>query len=475
VVVIGAGLAGLCTALACAEDGATVAVLEAGAVGGRTTGHSTAKLTALHGDVYSRLRRGKGAEAAAVYASANAAAVRALGDTIGRLGIDCALTAATTYTCAETSEGIARVEDEADAARAAGLPVELVTAALEVPAAVAVALADQAHLDPVSLCRGLAAEIRRLGGTVAEGVRVLEIDEADDGCTVAAEGVTIACDAAVVTTHLPVVDPAFLAARVRPERSYVVAGPSASLAPAGMYLSVDRGWSVRPAATPEGPVVLVGGAGHSMTDDVDGVRHLDDLEAAASATFGVGARYRWSAFDYTTTDGVPFIGRLAPRSHRRFVATGFGKWGISHSMVAATLISDLIAGRDNPHHALYDSTRIVATVSRDLVSNTVDVAQRFVGDRIRARRRPADALPDPGCGVVVHREGATVAIARSADGRVHAVDAACTHLGCIVGFNDADQTWDCPCHGSRFALDGTVLDGPATHPLRPIPLSNDGE
>lgn len=474
VAVIGAGLAGLCTALLCAEDGASVAVFEAGSVGGRTTGHSTAKLTALHSATYSTLTRGKGADAAAHYAAANLEAVRAMGDTIERLGIDCALVEATAFVCAATTDGVATIEEEAEAALAAGLPIELVDGEqLEVPALAAVALAGQAHLDPVQLCRGLAAEIRRLGGVVLEGVRVEGVDESDEGCTVTAGDITVRCGAAVITTHLPIVDPAFLSGRIRPERSYVVAGPSSTHAPEGMYIAIDAGWSVRPANTADGPMVLVGGEGHAMTDHVDSARHFRSLEELALSTFGVEARYRWSAFDYATTDGVPFIGRLAPRASRRYVATGFHKWGIAHSMVSARLISDLIAGRENPHLDTYDATRILPSISRDLVTNSLKVAQRYVGDRICARRRPSDELPEAGHGIVVQRDGSTTAIARSSTGELHAVNAVCTHLGCIVGFNDGEQTWDCPCHGSRFALDGTVIDGPATAPLGHVDLTTD--
>ncbi len=473
VAVVGGGLAGMCTALLCAREGMSVAVLEAGIVGGRTTGHSTAKLTALHAATYSELTRGKGRDAAAQYAAANLAAVAALSDVIAESGIECAFTEATAFTCAATTDGVAAIEAEADAALAAGLPVELVDGAdLEVPAVAAVALRGQAHFDPAALCRGLAAEIRRLGGVVCEGIRIEQVDEDDAGCTLTAGERTIRSDAAVLTTHAPIIDPFLLASRIRPERSCVVAGATTATVPTGMYLAIDAGWSVRPARTADGDVVLVGGEGHAMPDHVDSARHYRDLAAIAESTFGVTATYRWSAFDYKATDGVPLIGRLSPRSARRYVATGFHKWGMSHAMVAARIIGDLIAGHDNPYLPLYDATRVLPSISRDLVANNLTVAQRFVGDRIAARRQ-GDELPAPGAGLVVHRAGRTLAIARDADGELHAVDAVCTHLGCIVGFNDGEQTWDCPCHGSRFALDGTVLDGPATSPLATVDLAGE--
>lgn len=466
VVVIGAGLAGLCTAVACLQDGATVAVLDAGRVAGRTTGHSTAKLTALHGLVYDRLSRTKGHETAAGYASANSEALLRLRRWVERFGIDCDLVEATAYTCAATQRGVAAVEAETEAARSAGLPVEYVDRCeLSIPVAGAVALGGQAHFDPVAFADGLVAHLRRRGAHVVEWARVSDVEETASGCLVSGDRVEIACDAAVVATHLPVVDPGFLATRVRPERSYVVAGPTTDQAPPrGMYLAHDAGWSVRPASSAGGPVLLVGGEGHSMLDHVAGGDHYAALRAFAEERLAVEVSHQWSAFDYVTTDGVPFIGRLAPGSSRRYVATGFHKWGMTTSMVAATIVSDALAGRDNRHREIFDSTRVLATVTRDLVTNAARVTTRFVGDRVAAQRR-ADRAPAPGEGLVVRRGGKTLAIACDRAGVVHTLGAACTHLGCIVSFNQVEQTWDCPCHGSRFALDGHVLDGPATSPL----------
>jgi nitrite reductase/ring-hydroxylating ferredoxin subunit len=135
-------------------------------------------------------------------------------------------------------------------------------------------------------------------------------------------------------------------------------------------------------------------------------------------------------------------------------------------MVSAMIISDMIAGRDNPYSHTYDSTRILPTITRKLLSTGAHVMAHFVGDRLQAQceRDPATDL-QPGEGRVGRVDGALVAIARDREGDLRMVKATCTHLGCIVGFNDAEQTWDCPCHGSRFDLDGNVLDGPASSPL----------
>lgn len=470
VVVVGAGLAGLCTAMACVEDGASVVLLDAGRIAGRTTGHSTAKLTVLHGLVYDRLAREKGRETAAAYAASNVAALARLRNWISTLHIDCDLVDAPAYTCAATFDGLPAVEAEVAAATEAGLAVQFVDRTeLTLPVAGAIALAEQAHFNPIAFASGLAEELRRRGVTIIEQCRVTQVEESAGGCLVRAAGLEIACDSAVITTHLPVADPALLAGRVRPERSYVVAGPTRhGSPPAGMYLAHDAGWSVRPASSPDGPVLLVGGEGHAMTDHVEGDSHYTALRTFAVDQLGVDVRHQWSAFDYATTDGLPFIGRLAPRSERRFVATGFHKWGMTTSVVAATIISDALAGRANPHRMVFDATRLLPTVNRELARNGAHVAANFIGERIKARPQRA-GTPAPGEGLVVRRGIKTLAVACSRDGEVHTLDAACTHLGCIVKFNRAEQTWDCPCHGSRFGLDGSVLDGPATAALRPHP------
>ena len=472
VAVIGAGLAGLATATRLNADGARVVVIEAGAVGGRTTGHSTAKVTALHGLTYAGLERSKGADAAAAYAAANNSAVAELGALAN--GIECDWTPATAFTCATTRTGVEEIEAEATAAERAGLDVDIRRdVGLPIPVLAAVALGDQAHVDPVALCRGLADRLRRKGVPVVEGLRIDDVDE-DDHCDVRAPNFELRSEYAVLCTHLPIVDPALLAARTRPDRSYAVAGPPRASGPlrevpAGMYIAPDAGWSIRPYRGPNGPAVIAGGEGHAMIDDGSAAEHYDRLSSWATDRLGIDVHHRWSAFDYAPVDGVPFIGRLAPGSHRRFVATGFRKWGLTTSMVAAAIIADEIAGRTHDAAKLFDATRQVPTIGRDIVTNNVKVAVRFVGDRILARSKTAENV-DSGARRVIRVGRRVVAMAQTDDGVRHTLDARCTHLGCVVRFNDAEQTWDCPCHGSRFARDGTVLDGPASQPLRPVEI-----
>lgn len=468
VIVVGGGLAGLLTAVAITRDGGRVMVIEAGRIGGRTSGHSTAKLTALHGVVYSRLRRGRGIEAAQQYAAANQTAVTAMRELLDTLGIDAHLRTSVAYSCASTHQGADMIADELEAARASGLDVYATTETdLMWDVRAAVALGGQAHLDPVAACAGLTAWLRAQGVSVIENSRVMTFEEdVTSGCSVHTVDLCFHSDVVVQATHLPIHDPALLASRTRPERSYVVAGPVPATIggtrPQGMYLSIDEGWSVRPRHGGDDDWLLIGGEDHAMTDHVESAEHYDRLASFATRRAGMEVKTSWSAFDYVSTDGVPFIGRLTPSTSRRLVATGFAKWGMSHSMVAAMILCDTIAGREHPHAELYDASRIASTLGKDVVRNNLQVARHFIGDRVKAARAPSSNT----CSGVVEREGITpIGVARDADGHEHRVNATCTHLGCIVQFNKGEQTWDCPCHGSRFALDGSVIDGPATKAL----------
>jgi glycine/D-amino acid oxidase-like deaminating enzyme/nitrite reductase/ring-hydroxylating ferredoxin subunit len=475
-VVVGGGLAGLLSALRLAERGARVAVFEAHSVAARTTGHSTAKVTALHGAIYHRLIDGKDLETATRYGHANLRAVEEIRSLIDESGIDCDAVTAPALTCAEHDVRI--LEQEFEAATACGLPVTW-TVPTELPFAVvgAVTMEDQLRVDPVRLCDGIVARLRTLGASVYEGIRVTGVSEDRTGCTITGLGFSVRATNVVIATHLPVVDPALLAGRSTPVRSYIVAGHVAD-APAGMYLAADEGWSIRPAGPTSStkrrgdsrrtssPNLLIGGEGHEMLDTVESSPHLERLERWAVERYDMEVTHRWSAFDYRSVDGLPFVGRLAPGVRRRFVATGFDKWGMSTSMVAADVIADLIDGRDNPTAEILESNRILPTVGRTVVKNGAKVAVRFVGDRAAALLAHEERL-EPGTGVVVRRGTSFVAMACDKSGRTHEVDAVCRHLGCIVSFNEGEQTWDCPCHGSRYALDGTVLDGPAREALPP--------
>jgi glycine/D-amino acid oxidase-like deaminating enzyme/nitrite reductase/ring-hydroxylating ferredoxin subunit len=470
VVVAGAGIAGLTTAHLLASQGARVAVLERRRVGAGTTGHTTAKVSALQGTIYSTLVGAHGAEVAAAYAAANLDALAAIAETVADLQIDCDFTRAPAATYAPAGTPVDVIEAEAEAARSAGLDVEMATSPtgdLPFPIEASVSLADQAHLHPMRYLAALVDSIIGQGSSLLESTAVLDVEEEDGGVTVMTDHGTVDAEIAVITTLLPIADRGGFFARTRPSRSYALAARVDGPPVRAMYLSVeDPPHSIRPLVTDDGPAVVLGGSAHVPGTEGSTERCYAELERWAREAFpGAVPLARWSAQDYASADSLPFAGRM-PWSERTYVATGFGKWGLTNGTAAAAIIADQLNGRANPFAEVYDATRIGGlSHAAGAARINASVAKRLVAGKVARLAAPGVRDLAPGAGQVVKSDRGAVAAFRDSEGVVHALDAACTHLGCEVRFNDAERSWDCPCHGSRFGLDGQVLEGPAVDPL----------
>jgi len=463
VAIIGGGLAGLTAATLLKEAGRTVAVLEATRIARGVSGHTTAKLTALHGLIYADLQRDFGEAKARCYGEANQAAIEEVARLVAQGGIACDFDRSAAYTYTESAQERGRLEAEAEAALRLGLPASFVDAPpLPFAVAGAVRFDHQARFHPRKYQLALAWALPGDGSHVFEQTPVVELIQGEP-CVLFTEKGSLSAREVIIASHFPFNDKALYAARLQAHRGYALGLRLAGPPPEGMFINADGSFSLRSAPVGEGEVVVVGGAGHRTGEGGDTMARYRRLEALARERLAVQAvDYRWSTQDLHTIDGLPFIGRLSPTARHVYVATGFGGWGMSGCTVAGMLLRDLILGRDNPWAALYDPNRLhLASVGR-FVRQNLKVASHFVADR-RAERGPESVAP--GEGAVVKTAGGEVALYRAEDGSVHGLSPVCTHLGCIVSWNSAEQSWDCPCHGSRFAIDGRVLHGPAIKAL----------
>ncbi|HEX5642604.1 MAG TPA: FAD-dependent oxidoreductase [Thermoleophilia bacterium] len=435
VLVIGGGMTGLQTAYLLKRAGAEVVLIERHLLGRGVSGHTTAKITALHGLAYHRLEGMFGPDKASVYADANQRALEAMLELIATEAIDCDLMRQAACTYAVTPQEREEVELEAESARAAGLAAD-VRDDLPLPYETrgGVWLADQAHFHPGHYMKALAELIDGGGCRLHEQTTALSLD--DEAMSVTTDRGVVTAEHVVVATHFPVFDHGPLSMRAMARRSYVVAG-RASEPPQGMFITVaDDHKSLRPQTTADGAsYLLMGGEPHRTGEGGDTRARYQALEGWAADTFQPDAlEFAWSTQDIWTNDDVPFIGRFRKDIDRVWMATGFKGWGMTHSMVAARIMSEAIQGRSTPWSELYDPWE------RSLLH---------------------------GAGKLLSQ--AAVSIKSLVFEKMVSGDPACTHMGCTTQWNEAEGSWDCPCHGSRFTESGEVLHGPAIEPLKTKP------
>ena len=466
--VIGAGLVGITAAYLLQREGLSVALIEMGRILHGTTGHTTAKLTWGHNLIYDRLEKDHGAETAALYGRANRDGLELIRTLIESLHIDCDLETKTNYVYATSPRDVGSIQAEVDACDRIGLPARFVTeTSLPYPIAGAVEQPDQAQFHPLKYGSGILRAFLDAGGQVYEDTRATGLSEGEP-CVISTPGGEVRASNVVVASLYPFIDRAFLFPRVHPKRSYAIAGTVEPAAlPEGMFISSGEPTrSVRTVRDGDRTLLLVGGEGHAVGQKYDTHTCYSNLESWAREQFGMQTTHRWSAQDGTSVDGIPFIGRYRSGAPNVYVATAFGKWGFTNGTIGARSIANGILGDEDPYVGLYDPQRLPLKASAaKALSENAKIAAHFITDRAsHPQKGPLHAL-QPGEAAVDDMGIRPVAGYRDADGVLHKVSAVCTHLGCIVAWNPAEKTWDCPCHGSRFGIDGSVIQGPAVEDL----------
>jgi nitrite reductase/ring-hydroxylating ferredoxin subunit len=313
---------------------------------------------------------------------------------------------------------------------------------------------------------GLAGLIDGDGSVVFDRTRVVDVDGGEP-CKLQTDRGTVTADDVVLATHTPIGLWLSLHPRLVPYRSYVMALRAVTPLPSALFWDADDPYHyIRAADSPSGQLLIIGGADHKTGHCENPSARFDDLERFARDRFEVRSiDHRWSSEFFEPSDGLPYIGR-SPTSSHVFVATGFSGTGLTFGTVAAMLISDQILGRPNSWEDLFTSNRLkpLASMARTL-NEAGSTLKGLVVDRVLgADGRGVDDLA-PREGRVISQRGQRLAVYRDERMRLHVHSASCPHMGCIVAWNDAERTWDCPCHGSCFHATGEVVHGPATAPL----------
>jgi glycine/D-amino acid oxidase-like deaminating enzyme/nitrite reductase/ring-hydroxylating ferredoxin subunit len=470
VAVIGAGMAGLSVAYHLCKAGLSVAVFDKGLIGCGETGRTTAHLASALDEHYTTLEQLHGKTGARMAAESHAAAITDIEQIAAAEGIACELTRVPGYleSIHRGKQAERELQQELEAAERAGLRVSLIeSSGIAWSQGPSLRYEDQAQLHPLAYLLGLARAIRGMGGHIYTRTRVADVDSMSEPVTVTLwDGSVVSARDVVVATNSPFIDRFAMHTKQAAYRTYALALQlSATWSPALWWDTGDPYHYVRGM----GDVLIVGGEDHKTGQARDPERSWTELEAWARARFPepIAVRARWSGQILEPFDGLAFIGKNPGLSQHVYIATGDSGNGMTHGALAGLLISELIQGREHPWSSLYDPARkphnrAVASFVRE----NINVAQHAVQGLLSAE--PVGRTIVPGTGEVVRAGLRRLAMYVAEDGSRHTCSAVCPHLGCLVQWNAAEKSWDCPCHGSRFDPYGRVLTGPAQRDLEPV-------
>ena len=469
VAIVGGGIAGITLAYLLYKEGLRPVVLEANRILFGTTGHTTAKITAQHDLIYDKITAQFNKDFAQQYATANESAIREIEKTVRALDIDCDFEPQSAFVFAREEGNIRKIRDEVKAASELGIKAEYVESIpFGIPIKAGIRFDHQAQFHPRKYLLALAKYIVEKGCSIYERSPVVDLEENDGAYTLkTADGGKVRAQTVVIASHYPFFNKAGMYfARLYVERSYLIAIRAREEYPGGMYISLEVPiHSLRSQRSGQGMLTLVGGAAHKSGQCEDTRQNYRSLIDFATKHFTVeDIPFHWSAQDCMTLDGIPYAGHFTSDTPNLYVATGFGKWGMTNATASAMLIRDLITRGRSEWEDVYDPSRFdLASSIKNMVVENANVAVNLVKGKLEPL--PEDMDLAPGEGKVVNRDGRRVGVFKDDDGSLHVVDTTCTHMGCELNWNSAEKSWDCPCHGSRFTYDGEIIEGPAVRPL----------
>ena len=477
--IIGGGIFGITSGYLLTNKGRDVAIIERKEnIGFGISGHTTAKITSQHGAIYNYLKNQYGLEFAKKYFEANEEAISSIENIIKENNIDCDFEKQSNFIYSITKDEEIKLKNEFDAVSKINkeavlrndikLPFET-RGAIEFP--------NQAMFNPYKYIKSLANKIIEQNGEIFVNTTCYDIDKENDIYVCKTENNKIYAKNVVIATHYPFLNiPGFYFSKIYQSSSYVIAlsleGTKWDKDFDGMYINIEKPiYSFRKVKFKGENLLLLGGGGHKtgeMQEDEIGYKPL--IEAAKKWFPDCKIKYKWSANDCISLDKIPYIGEFSSIYPNVYVGTGFKKWGMTSSYVAAKIVSDKILEKENKYEDIFKATRTNFFVNRDEVKNMVtDTLKAQVIDRIKNKDENKEVENSKLDTVrIIEKDGEKIGVYIDENGKKFAIKPVCTHLGCILSWNQEDRTWDCPCHGSRFNYKGEQIENPAIKDLEQV-------
>lgn len=475
VCIVGAGIAGLSTAYLLAKEGKNVVILDDGRICSGQTERTTAHLANAIDDRYYEIERMHGQHGAQMAAESHTAAIDFIEQTVLDEAIDCDFERLDGYLFLGKNDTVETLNKELEAAQRAGLKeVEMLPWAplhffnsgpcLRFP--------QQGQFHPLKYLAGLLNAVLKRQGRIYTQTHVTEIKSGEPAFIKTATGFSVTADAVVVATNTPINDQFAIHTKQAPYSTYAIGArvPEGSITKALYWDTLDAYHYVRlqKAQNRNDEILIIGGEDHKTGVEPEGDPH-ERLEKWARARFPVikSIDYKWSGQVMEPFDGLAFIGRNPFDKPNVYICTGDSGMGMTHGTIAGMLLTDLLQGRHNPWASLYDPSRKMihsaGTYAKENLKVAGHLAEYLTGGEVDS----VDEI-EPGCGAILRHGLTKAAVYKDDHGSCHEMSAACPHLGCIVHWNAHEKTWDCPCHGSRFECDGTVINGPANSDLEKV-------
>lgn len=469
IAIVGGGMAGILCGYQLQEEGYNIAILEAGNIVESTTARTTAKLTSQHGLIYDKIKNTMGDALAKQYAEANETAIHEIKRIADENNIDCDYSTQQSYIYTKEEKYKKKIEDEVNVVNSLGIKAKLID---KIPFPIkiksAMVFENQAQFHPRKFLLALAEKLVNKGVSIYENTRAIQLNTENDKYIInTSQDKKVTADKVIIASHYPFYNKKGLYfSRIYVQRSYVLAIKTKEKFPGGMYINAeDPPRSLRAQPTKDGELILVVGENHKTGQSEDTNKHYEALFDFAKDIFTVeDVPYRWSTEDCMTLDGVPYVGKFNPDTPNIYIATGFGKWGMTNSMVSSMILRDLIVGKESPWQDVYDPSRkTIAASIKKFAAENINVGGQLISGKLSKPSKDTDVKQ--GQAKILEIDGERTGAFRDDDGKLHLVNTTCTHAGCELNWNSAERSWDCPCHASRFTYKGDILKGPATKPL----------